>query len=122
MSKEKLRELYNQPTMADVLDFIQRRFQTAKDDPQWVSGNCFYFAAILKVRFPQGFIVYDVIKGHFLFLYHSLLVDAVHHEYLKKKFVPSKDSFMVTSNIVVWDFFPFYDNLQYRRILRDCIE
>lgn len=94
----------NQYLENKVLDFIQRRFPKARDDKQWVSGNCFYFASILKVRFPEGYIVYDVIEGHFLFLYFSLLVDAVHHEYLTKTFVPSETNFMLSSSIVVWDF------------------
>ena len=121
LSIEEADILYNQPIMADVIEFIQRRFPTAKDDSQWVSGNCFYFASMLKSRFPQGFIVYDVIDGHFLFLYHSMLVDAVHHEYLSEKFVPSETNFMVKSSIVVWDFFKNYDSIQYERIIRDCI-
>jgi len=122
INKEELKELYNQPIMADVIEFIQRRFPTAKDDPQWVSGNCYYFAVMLKSRFPKGFIVYNVIDGHFLFLYHSMLVDAVHHEYLDHKFVPSETNYMVNSSIVVWDYFSLYDSLQYERILRDCIK
>jgi hypothetical protein len=77
---------------------------------------------MLKARFPQGYIVYDVINNHFLFLYNTLLIDAVHYEWLKKKVVPKETDFMVTSSIVVWDFFPLYDSFQYERIIKDCIE
>lgn len=121
ITKEELRIRYFTPVMGDVLEFITRRFPTAKEDSQWVSGNCFYFATILKTRFPQGYIVYDTEKGHFLFLYHSLIVDATHHYFLKKEFKPSSKNFMVTKSIVVWDYFPLYDNLQYDRIVKDCI-
>ena len=107
--------------MEEVIEFIERRFPTSKEDPQWVSGNCFYFASMLKARFPQGYIVYDVIDGHFLFLYQSLLVDAVHYFFLPSPFIPTDTNFMVSSSIVVWDFFQLYDSLQYQRIIRDCI-
>ena len=48
-----------------ILDFIHRRFE---QDCEWTSGNCYYFALILKGRFRKGKIVYDVIDGHFLYL------------------------------------------------------
>lgn len=108
--------------MSEVLDFIQRRFPTAKDDPQWVSGNCYYFALILQLRFPLGHIVYDTINGHFMFVYHSLLVDAVHHEYLKHRFNPTETNYYLTPNIISWEFFELYDSKQYKRIIRDCVE
>ena len=56
----------------EVLEFINRRF---KNDCNWLIGNCYYFAVILKERFKDGEIVYDQIKGHFLFLYKNKLYD-----------------------------------------------
>ena len=47
-----------------VLDFISRRFP---NESNWMNGNCFFFAQILKARF-HGDIVYDPIDGHFLLL------------------------------------------------------
>ena len=91
--------------MNDIIDFIKRRF---KNDCDWLSGNCYYFALILKDRFPKGQIVYDPVLGHFLFLYQGVLYDwtgAVE----KRFFVP-------------WETFEEYDQLQYQRIIDGCIK
>lgn len=49
-----------------VIEFINRRFPKELDC-NWRNGNCYFFAIILKARFPKGRIMYDVIDGHFLF-------------------------------------------------------
>ena len=62
-----------------VLDFINRKFPSARNsDSHWLSGNCYYFAAILKDRFltENPTIYYDVIHGHFLTLINDKLYDA----------------------------------------------
>lgn len=91
--------------MNEVLEFIQRRF---KDDCCWMSGNCYYFAIILKDRFSKGKIFYDVIDGHFLFEYQNILYDW---------------NGVVNSvgYLVEWDKFDNYDKLQKKVIVRDCI-
>lgn len=91
----------------NVLDFIQRRFRI---DCNWTTGNCYYFAVILKDRFPEGKIYYDVILGHFLFCYQDVfydwngIVDLISTEHLKE-----------------WKKFDDYDSLQKKRIIKDCI-
>ena len=47
----------------DILEFIERRF---KKDCDWLDGNCYYFAIILKERFPNLNIFYMPIRGHFV--------------------------------------------------------
>lgn len=37
--------------MNKIEEFINRRFP---NDCNWLSGNCYYFAIILKDRFPEG--------------------------------------------------------------------
>ena len=90
-----------------VEDFIKRRFPI---DCHWLDGNCYYFAVILKARFPDGTICYDVIDGHFVF------------EYENKKY----DWSGVISNdkahyYVKWDDFHSYDELQKSRIIEHCV-
>ena len=60
------------PNQSDVLEFISRRFP---DDCNWLSGNCYYFAVILKDRFG-GEIFYDPVDGHFF-----LKIDGVNYDY-----------------------------------------
>jgi len=113
--------LYHQPVMGNVIEFIERRFPNIKEDKQWINGNCYYFASILKTRFPEGWLVYDVIDGHFLFLYSKMLIDSVHHVFLEKAFKPSEKNYIINDHMIVWDFFDKYDSLQKERIIRDCI-
>lgn len=92
---------------SEVLDFIHRRFPK---DSDWFTGNCYYFALILKDRFPEGSIFYDVIDGHFV-----TKIDDINYDW----------SGVVSNNgyhyYVEWDKFNTYDSLQKERIIRDCI-
>lgn len=90
----------------EVLEFINRRFPV---DCDWLTGNCFYFAIILKSNFKSGDIYYDVINGHFIFLY-----DGIYYDW----------SGMVKPDgvLVKWKDFKNYDPLQYEVIVRDCIK
>ena len=89
-----------------ITEFIQRRFKT---DNQWLKGNCYYFAVILKDRFPDGVIWYDVIYGHFCFQYGDKYYDWSGE--IKPKGV-----------LIQWDVFDEYDSTQKQRIIRYCIE
>ena len=89
----------------EVLDFIQRRF---KDDCRWIDGNCYYFAIILKDRFPEGKIFYDTIWGHFVFFYKNEIYDWNGIRYN-------------CGFLVKWDDFDKYDRLQKQRIVQDCL-
>ena len=89
-----------------VLEFIHRRF---KNDCNWLNGNCYFFAVILKSRFPEGKIFYDVVYGHFVFQYQNQYYDWT-------GIYKSTDGFLVS-----WDEFDKYDSLQKKRIAQDCI-
>ena len=91
--------------MDKVIEFIHRRF---KFDCNWTSGNCYYFAIILKDRFPEGIIFYDVIYGHFVFLYEG-------------KYYDWTGCINPDGILVEWDKFEEYDYLQKERIITDCI-
>lgn len=90
-----------------VTEFIKRRFP---DDCSWTTGNCYFFAVILKARFPKGEIYYDVVDGHFVFKLNGTFYD---HTGL---------IFVSTSNIVLWDKFKEYDEGRYKAIVRGCIK
>lgn len=91
--------------MNEILEFIKRRFQT---NCNWLDGNCFYFASILLIRFPQGSIYYDVINGHFIFKYDDYYYDW---------------NGLIEPNgyLVKWDEFDKYDIAQKNIIIRDCL-
>ena len=90
-----------------ILNFIRRRFPT---DSNWVNGNCYYFAMILKERFSKSAIVYyDVVQGHF--------VTRIGEDYYDYTGLISVDE----DNLVEWSAFKDYDAGQFRRIMVDCI-
>ena len=68
--------------MNDIIQFINKRF---KNDCDWINGNCYYFAVILKDRFPEGSIFYDVTCGHFVFEYNNQFVLMNTAIYVQKK-------------------------------------
>ena len=47
----------------EVLEFINRRWQC---DAGWLTGNCYWFAAILCKRFPHLEVFYLPVEGHFV--------------------------------------------------------
>lgn len=88
-----------------ILEFIYRRFKT---NCKWTDGNCYYFALILKDRFPKGSIYYDVINGHFVFWFEGKFYDWTG--------IVEQDG-----HYIGWDYFDIYDPIQKQRIIRDCI-
>ena len=74
----------------------------------FTSGNCYWFAYILKARFPEGEIVYDEIINHFGFLLEDTIYDITG---------------IVTDkyNWENWRDVYYRDRLHGRRIVRDCI-
>ena len=92
----------------EVLEFIHRRFP---QDCHWLDGNCYYFALILKDRFPESRIVYDAIYGHFFVWYKDKCYD-----YAGERVWPGG------AYVIPWDEFDKYDSLVKERIVRDCIK
>ena len=91
--------------MNEVLEFIKRRFPI---DCNWCCQNCYYFSLILKDRFPEGVIYYDVIYCHFIFKYKT-------HYYDWTGEIEPK------GYLVEWDKFDEFDKSQKRVIIRDII-
>lgn len=91
----------------EVLEFIRRRFSK---DCNWTTGNCYYFAIILKTRFPEGKIVYEAMDGHFIFKYKENYYDwyGIYNPVERKVFIH-------------WDDFEEFDALWKQRIVRDCV-
>lgn len=89
-----------------ILDFISRRFS---QNCHWLDGNCYYFAVILKNRFPSGTIYYDVVCGHFIFGINGRFYDWSGEIKPQGKFVE-------------WDKLGEYDELVKNRVVKGCIE
>lgn len=100
--------------MNDILEFIERRFPIEKDC-DWMTGNCYYFARILKMRF-KGEIWYDLVEGHFLFRHDDNFYDwtGLRQEY-------NFDKPETIDNLVKWSTYKKIDPIHYKRIVRDVI-
>ena len=99
--------------MDRIEDFINRRFQS---DCDWLEGNCYYFARILKMRF-KGEIWYDLVEGHFLFRYFDKFYD---WSGLREGYDFDKPE--TVENLVKWSDYKKIDPVHYDRIVRDVIE
>lgn len=94
----------------EIRKFIYNRFPY---DSNWLDKNCYYFAIILKKRFPEATIVYDVSDGHFLVRIEDIYFDWMgDHDFSKE---------IQEKYFIEWDKFDEYDSLQKQRIIRDCI-
>lgn len=90
-----------------VVEFIRRRFNK---DCHWLDRNCYYFAMMLKARFPQAVLYYDVIDCHFL-------------SEIDGKFYDWKGLREAGDNTLVeWDKFAEYDKNRMQAVIRGCIE
>ena len=88
-----------------ILDFIKRRFKT---DCNWLNGNCYYFALILKEHF-NGEIYYLPIGNHFICRIDKDYYDITGKAKFNEK--PYK-----------WKDFKVFDKKLYNRVVRDCID
>jgi len=98
-------ELNKKYDMDKIEEFIKRRFPI---DCNWLNGNCYYFAICLKARFPDGIIFYDVIYGHFVFMY-----EGNYYDWTGKV---NPDGYLVD-----WEHFDEYDSLVKQRVISGCI-
>lgn len=89
----------------EIEEFIRRRWP---QDCNWLNGNCYWFAAILRARFPFLSIYYDAIDGHFVAGALDTYFDWT-----------GKTS--ISQGTYLLDEIAKNDKQWYRRLLRDCI-
>ena len=94
----------------EIRKFIYNRFPY---DNNWFNKNSYYFAVILKERFPEATIVYDISDDHFLVRIEDVYLDWVGDRYFSKE--------IQKKYFIEWDKFDEYDPLQKQRIIQDYI-
>lgn len=87
---------------------IEQFISLFKKDDKYMNGLCYWFAYILKGRFPNGEIWYDQIANHFYYV-----IDNVAYDVRGKVVLPSK--------AIRWDEYEVYDELDYQRVVKYCI-
>ncbi len=99
-----------------ILDFIAKFNE--KDfcyvlEETFTQGFCYYFAVILKTRFPEVVIYYDQIDGHFISFYKGEFYDITGH-------LAKYDSGNRTG-LWRWDTLESEDELLFDRVWNDCV-
>ena len=89
----------------EILDFIA----TFKgSEAVFTNGNCYWFAKILKERFPDGDILYNSTFNHFAFDINGKIHDIT-------GIIPEHKDWYY------WDFYKKEDPIHAMRIYRDCV-
>lgn len=91
--------------MDEIEEFISRRWSTS--DAHWLSGNCYWFAQILIMRFPYLRLYYLPVEGHFVAGTPSRYYDATGKNQSKEK-------------PILFDEIKQTDPAWAERLLRDC--
>ena len=91
--------------MDEIEEFISRRWSTS--DAHWLSGNCYWFAQILIMRFPYLRLYYLPAEGHFVAGTPSRYYDATGRNLSKEK-------------PILFDEIKQTDPAWAERLLRDC--
>lgn len=92
----------------EIKDFINRRFS---EDCHWLDGNCYYFAMILKTRFPHLEIVYLPVRGHFMASDGKYCYD----------YLGAWHKNDVNETILSFEDIKITDPIWFNRIVRDCM-
>lgn len=77
-------------------------------DERYMNGLCYWFAYILKGRFPKGDIWYDQIMNHFYFVIEDAAFDI-------------RGRVILPRTAMKWDEYEAYDALDYQRVVKYCI-
>ena len=92
-----------------ILDFI-RQFQKPDTMDVFSNGMCYWFAEILKTRFPGGYILYNNIINHYTYYYDGIQYD-----------IKGAHPMLAYSGEATWEDFKDLDDLLTCRLYRDCI-
>lgn len=93
-----------------ILDFIHQ-FQKPDTIDVFMNGMCYWFAEILKTRFPGGSILYNDIENHFSYYYDGIRYD-----------IEGAHAIIAdTKGEAIWDRFKMLDELHTCRLYRYCI-
>lgn len=99
----------------DILQFIDKFKEYEKNNvlvKTFTEGFCYYFALILKERFPQGRIMYHSVINHFVFELNNKLYD-ITGNYTEKA---------NNQQLFPWEEYQKIEPLESQRIIRDCIK
>ena len=94
-----------------VENFINKfkHLHSTEAEDLFLYGDCYYFAIIIKERFPNAVIKYLIIDNHFITEINGRLYD------IRGDITDIIDN----SQLITWSDMESYDELLYKRIIRD---
>lgn len=91
-----------------MMNRIEKFISLFENDEKYMNGLCYWFAYILKGRFPDGEIWYDSIFNHFYFVLDDIAYDV-------------RGKVDLPINAMKWCDYEKYDSVHYQRIIKYCI-
>jgi hypothetical protein len=87
---------------------IEKFIALFNNDEKFTNGLCYWFAYILKGRFPNGEIWYDQIENHFYFVVNNKTFDV-------------SGEVTLPNTAIKWNEYSDYDELDYQRVIKYCV-
>lgn len=87
---------------------IEKFIALFDNDEKYMNGLCYWFAYILKGRFPQGEIWYDQIENHFYYIIEAIAYDV-------------RGAVDLPTTAKRWDEYKNCDLLDYQRVVKYCV-
>lgn len=103
-----MRHTLKRPLIEEFIENFKRGHDTNALIETFTNGNCYHFATILHTIYPEGRIVYEPVRGHFMLELWGMYYD-------------------ITGEVLLEHTPPHYmdekcnDGLLYERLLRDCV-
>lgn len=87
---------------------IEEFISLFNNDDKFMNGLCYWFAYMLKGRFPNGEIWYNQIENHFYFVVNNKAFDV-------------RGEVELPSTAIRWSEYANYDELDYQRVVKYCV-
>lgn len=91
-----------------MMNRIEKFISLFENDEKYMNGLCYWFAYILKGRFPDGEIWYDSVFNHFYFVLDDIAYDV-------------RGKVDLPINAMKWCDYEKHDSVHYQRIVKYCI-
>jgi hypothetical protein len=93
---------------AGMMNDVERFIRLFDNDQKFINGLCYWFAYILKGRFPEGEMWYDQIENHFYFVINNEAYDV-------------RGKIQLPKTAMRWCDYEGFDFLDYNRVIKYCI-
>ena len=87
---------------------IEKFIELFGADKRYLNGLCYWFAYMLKGRFPDGEIWYDPVLCHFYFMLNDVAYDV-------------RGCIDIPKTSIEWNKYQEFDSSDYKRVVKYCV-